>query len=181
LSLPGSGVLALGKTWTTLTTVGKVAVGGGAGGGFDAAGQIYQGEDYRYGQTLVATATGALAGPLASTSVWGNALLGGTVGATNTSITNAIYGKDASVFDAGVNGAFFSGAGTLIGKGVTLGVGSLAPTYIGGNPINPSIPILLQNYGSRNPYPGYTGFAVEQSISNIPSFIATPDQKRVEP
>jgi hypothetical protein len=181
LAASGSGVISLGKTWAALSTTGKVVVGGGAGGGFDAAGQLYKGEDFRYGQTLVATTTGALAGPVASTSVWGNALLGGVVGAGNTTATNAIYGDDASVFDAGANGAVFSGLGTSIGSWTTSTAGKLLPTHIGGNPINHSIPILFQNFGKPNPYPGYAGSTVEQLISNIPSFTETPEQKGVKP
>jgi hypothetical protein len=42
---------------------------------------------------------------------------------------------------------------------------------VGGNPINPSIPILFQNIGKPNPWPGYIGTAIEQGISNIPAVL----------
>jgi filamentous hemagglutinin len=175
LASTGAGVRALGGAWTAASTPSKMAVGAGAGGGFDAAGQLYQGEEYRPWQTLVAGTTGALAGPLATTSVWGNALLGGAVGATNTSVTNSIYdGLDQSVFDAALNGALFSGAGTYAAPFATTAAKRLLPPFVGGNPINPAIPLLFQNFGKPNPYPAPIGTTVEQGISSIPSFVDIP-------
>lgn len=164
----------------------KLLVGAGLGSGFDAAGQAYkiytgQQDEYRPVQTLISGATGALAAPLASSSVVKNALLGGTVGGANTLGTNAWYGEDESVRDAWMDGLIFSGLGTGLGKASKDVAGSFLPIHIGGNPINPSIPILFQNFGRPNPYPGYIGFGVEQSISNLPSFMRAPEQRGVKP
>jgi len=85
------------------------------------------------------------------------------------------------VLNAMYKGAFFSGLGTYLGKATKDFAGGFLPSSIGGNPINPSIPILFQNFGRPNPYPGYIGFGVEQSISNLPSFMGAPEQKGVKP
>ncbi len=46
------------------------------------------------------------------------------------------------------------------------------PTHLDGNPHNPSVAILLQNFGQPNPYPEYAGFIIDQTVSNIPSFLS---------
>ena len=181
LASAGAGVRSFGTAWSALSTPGKLTLGGGAGAGFDAAGQLVKGEDYRYGQTLVAGTTGVLVAPFASANVLLNASLGGAVGATNTYINNAIYGEDVSVSRAAQAGFIFSGLGTGFGKAATSVFTPFLPARIGGNPINPAIPILFQNFGKPNPYPGYIGTTVEQGISNIPSFLDDKPKAGVKP
>jgi hypothetical protein len=169
----GAGARTFGSAWTAASTPGKVALGGGAGAGFDAAGQLVKGEDYRLGQTLVAAGTGMLAAPFTSSNIFWNASLGGSVGAANTYINNAMYGEDEGILKSFGLGFGFSGLGTGIGKGTTFVLKPILPARLGGNPINPSIPLLLQDIGKPNPWPGYIGTTVEQVISNIPAFLPT--------
>jgi hypothetical protein len=167
----GAGARTLSSAWTAASTPGKVALGGSASAGFDAAGQLVNGGDYRLGQTLVAAGTGMLAAPFASTNIFWNASLGGAVGATNTYINNAMYGEEENVRDSFLYGFGFSGLGTGLGSLATSWSRSVLPPRVGGNPINPSIPILFQNIGKPNPWPGYIGTAIEQGISNIPAVL----------
>jgi hypothetical protein len=115
LLLTGASELALGY---------KILAGSGIGGGFNVAGQVYkistgdQKEGYRYFETLVAAATAGLAGPFASSSVLGNAALGGAIGGTNTLATNWWYEEDASVLNAARNGMIFGGLGTYFGNAI---------------------------------------------------------------
>jgi hypothetical protein len=147
------------------------------GGGFDFVGQLYQGGDYRLGQSLIAMSTGALAFPLGSASIIGNSIIGGTVGATNTGLANYYYQENKDEFYAGFNGALFGGVGTGLGQGSKY-IGQKFWLTLGGDVIDPAIPILLQNFGKPNPYPAYAGFSLEQFFSNIPSFMATPDKPK---
>ncbi|MFC5771145.1 hypothetical protein, partial [Thauera sinica] len=154
--------------------LGKMAAGGAIGGGFDAAGQAYKlytgtQDEYRLAQTVIASGTGALTAPLVSGAILGNALLGGAVGGTNTAITNWWYGENVQVTNAALDGLLFSGAGTAFGRLVTGQLQKRLPLFVGEKPYDPTIPILLQNV-KPNSYPGYVGSAVEQGVSNIPSF-----------
>jgi hypothetical protein len=179
LASAGVGVRSLSTAWVAVSTPGKVALGGGAAAGFDAAGQLYQGESYRVGQTLVAGTTGALAGPFASTSVLINASLGGTVGAMNTFINNAIYGEDASMLYSFGLGFGFSGAGTVAGKASKAGAGYILPPRILTTPVNPPLPLRFENFWKPNPYPGYIDTTLDQTMSNIPAFVPA-DNKPTE-
>lgn len=160
---------------TATFTTGRLVTGAAVGGGFDAAGQTYQiyagnQDEYRLMQTAFAAVTGMVASPYASTSIFGNAIVGAGVGAGNTTLTNLWYGEDASVLRAAASGAFFSGLGTATGKWATDLSKQALPARIGGNPIDPTIPILLQNIGRQNPAPGYIGTTVERFVSHADSF-----------
>ena len=119
---------------------------------------------------MVNMGTGAATTSLVTTYTIINIALGGAVGAANTAAANWIYGENKSVQNAFLYGSLFGGLGTAGGKIITWGGNSISPTYIGGKPLNPSVPILLQNVGKPNPYPGYIGDIIRQGISNYPSF-----------
>jgi len=131
-------------------------------------------DEYRYAQTVISGATGALFFPMGSTSVLGNTALGGAVGGTNTALTNWWYGENASVLDATQNGAFFGGLGTLAGRWATGYLQKTQPLFIGNTPYNPAVALLLQNV-KPNLFPGQAGFAIEQGVSNIPSFLGSTE------
>ncbi|THF54538.1 VENN motif pre-toxin domain-containing protein, partial [Pseudothauera rhizosphaerae] len=170
---PLESLVAFTATGGTLT-FGRVAVGSGLGGGFDVAGQTYkiytgQQDEYRFAQTVIASGTGVWAYPLAGKSILGNAALGGTVGGTNTALTNWWYGENKSVSGSTFEGAFFGGSGTVIGRWASGHLQKTQPLFIGNKPYDPSVPILLQNV-RPNPYPNYAGRIIEQEVSNIPAF-----------
>ncbi|NMG50937.1 hypothetical protein GO613_22890, partial [Azoarcus communis] len=165
-------------------TLGRLVAGAGLGGGFDAAGQgvkLHMGtqEEYRRMQTVFAMSSGALAFQLAGTPAFGNSLIrnsliGGTVGASNTTMTNWWYGENGSVGNAFLDGFMFSGGGTAIGRFTTGQLQKVLPLFVGSKPYNPALPILLQNV-KPNPYPGQAGFVLEQGISNTPSFLGSQE------
>lgn len=152
-SLAGLPVLGFG-----LSTYGlrPVLMGGGIGSGFDAIGQWFGGSEYRPGQTVMAGVTGGIAYPFAGGTLANAFVAGGTSG-VNTGLGNYIYSEDKSAA-LSVGFGFISG-GFGAGVGVaTTGIARRALPYrIGGSLIDPGKPLLLQNTGVRNPYPGYLG------------------------
>ena len=158
------------KWLATLAVESKVVQGAALGGTFYTAGQYSKDEPFRFGELVLNVTTGAVAGPLAGTNAYRNAILGGSVNATNTAVANGTYGEDKSVLVSFGIGALFGGFGTVGGKVVTSTLSSALPAYVGGVAPNPSLPALLYKFGVPNPYPGYIGFWVSQGISNVPSF-----------
>jgi hypothetical protein len=76
---------------------GKILTGAALGAGFDAVGQYTQlqmelqpGDTYRPWQSVVAGVTGAVAYPMAGSSILTDAFLGGTTNAINTTVTNSM-------------------------------------------------------------------------------------------
>jgi hypothetical protein len=70
------------------------------------------------------------------------------------------------------------------GKYVELRLSDALPKYIGGSIIDPGIPVIVQNYGYKNPYPTIIGELVNQSVSGslpsiAPSIANTIDGKKV--
>ena len=102
----------------------------------------------------------------ASSVVW-NALLGGTVNTANTASSNVLYGDSNSLATAFGWGALGGGLGTEAGILTESGLSSFSPKYIGASPIAPEIPLLLQNFGRLNPYPGSIGEAANQTVSGL--------------
>jgi hypothetical protein len=130
-----TGLTGLGAS-SALVGTGKIVTGAALGSGFDAAGQYTQlqpGDSYRPWQSLVAGVTGAFAYPMAGSSILSNVMLGGATNATNTSITNIIYGKnDSVVWAAGLGGVFGGlGAAAAYRANATLGntIGAI-PSFI---------------------------------------------------
>ena len=145
-------------------------------GGFDAAGQWMTTGQIRPVQTLIAVGTGAVAAPFASTSASGNAGVSALVGGGNAAFSNAWYGTGTvdDILYGGLYCGAFGGLGTRAGNYVTSASSNALPRYIGGQPINPRVPILLQNFGTVNPWPTRIGGAVQQGVSNAPSFFPQP-------
>lgn len=164
------------KWLSGLAASSKVVSGATLGGSFYTAGQIYKGETLRLGELHVNMGTGAVAAPLASASVFKNALLGGAVNASNTGATNWLYGENNSITNAFGTGYLFSTLGVIGGKYLHNKISSFSPIYIGGNVPDPSLAAILQNPGRLNPYPGYAGAATENVISNIHVFMRVPKQ-----
>jgi hypothetical protein len=100
------------------------------------------------------------------------------VGGSNTALGNAWYGTDDSVLYGGFTGGIFSGLGTMAGTRAKNLAAEVMPNNIGGQPINPKVPILLQNFGVPNPWPARIGNTVEQGISNVPSFLPSKSEEK---
>jgi hypothetical protein len=177
-TLPVAAVGAGSVAFTGLTTLGKAVSGAALGGGFDAAGQWVTTGEIQPMKTFIAAGTGALAAPFASTSVMRNAGVGGLVGGGNTALGNAWYGTDDSVLYGGFTGGIFSGLGTMAGTRAKNLAAEVMPNNIGGQPINPKVPILLQNFGVPNPWPARIGNTVEQGISNVPSMLPAKSEEK---
>jgi filamentous hemagglutinin len=141
-------------------------IGAAAGGAFDALGQLLGENAYRPAQTGVAMLTGAAAGPFTTHAAFWNALIAGAVNTTNTAVSNQLYGENNSLYDAYLIGAEAGAIGT-IGGHLAQGLASrVLPRSIGGAPLKPGVPLLLQDYGHINPYPEAIGEAADQAITN---------------
>ena len=141
----------------------------GVGARFDLAGQGIQEGDYRFGQTMMAGGTSLLFGPMASSSIIGNAILGGAAGGTHTSATNWLYDENRSVgqsalFGAGAGG-FGSVAGGIVRKEAQILPGSIKLPYF-------QTPAFMS---FSLPKGDSIADFVETSISNMPSFVTLPD------
>lgn len=86
--------------------------------GFDAAGQLIGGNEYRPGQTVVAGITGGFTYPLAGVGLLGSMALGGAYGGTNTALNNYVYGESLSVRASATVGILASGLGYGANKAV---------------------------------------------------------------
>ena len=145
-----------------VTTAAKeAAIGALVSGAVDTSAQLFKGEEFRYGQTVAAMINGALFANYASSSVWKNAVIGGTVNLNNTIATNQIYDKRKSLGMAFTIGGAFSGFGTYIGNRFIIYSSNNAPAYIA---------------GERNPYPAKGGELIKQFISESHSFMRLDDK-----
>ncbi|MDZ4193656.1 MAG: DUF637 domain-containing protein [Pseudomonas sp.] len=174
------GVSSLAALPVTTAVAGLVPVASGfaLGAGFDGVGQWVNGGEYRPWQTVVSGVTGGLAYPLAG-GVWVNTLLSGAVGGTNTAANNYMYAEDKSIRDAILVGAISGGVGSYLGQWGAGAAAHVLPYRIGAGVIDPNKAILLQNIGARNPYPGYIGGALENSVGGgIPIVIETMQKDR---
>jgi len=130
--------------------------------GFDAAGQLICGNECRPGQTVIAGVTGGLTYPLAGGGLLGSMALGGTYGGANRALNNYVYDEDRDVWRSARVGFVAGGAGHLTGSYTRTLASGYLPRRINGAATDPNKPILLQNIGILNPYPGYVGKSVEQ-------------------
>ena len=129
-ALPVSGTYALAKVGVK-GTLGLI----GLGAGFDAAGQVYQGEEYRPGQTIRAAQTALTLGPLANASVLNNTVLGGVAGGATTGMNNYYYNENNSALRATFWGAITGGGGTASKKVIPNNdFGSIVETTIQNSP-----------------------------------------------
>ena len=177
-SLPIAAVVASPEIVATLGAR-KIATGAILGAGFDAAGQYVQmqpGGTYRPGQTVVAGVIGAVAYPLSGSSSVADVFVGGAANATNTTVTNSMYGKNDSVVWASIYGAGFSGVGHVSGNWIRISAANRLTTKVGATYIDPTVSIFQQkvNLGAPNPYPALIGTSVSNAIGGIPSFVPLP-------
>lgn len=104
--------------------------------------------------------------------LWVNTLLSGAVGGTNTAANNYMYAEDKSIRDAVGVGMLAGYVGSRAGHLSAEVAAHVLPYRIGAAVIDPNKAILLQNIGTRNPYPAYIGGAVENSLgSGLPVLI----------
>ena len=176
LTLGMASTLALPIGWYVLPS-GAVLTGTALGAGFDAAGQLIGGNEYRPGQTneyrpgqtVIAGVTGGLTYPLAGGGLLGSMALGGTYGGTNRALNNYVYDEDKNAWRSARVGSIAGGVGHFAGSYTGALASRYLPRRINGAAIDPDKPILLQSIGVLNPYPGYVGKSVEQVIeSTIP-------------
>lgn len=174
----GVSSLAALPVTTAVAGLAPVASGFALGAGFDGVGQWVNGGEYRPWQTVVSGVTGGLAYPLAG-GLWVNTLLSGAVGGTNTAANNYMYAEDKSIRDAIVVGAISGGVGSYLGQWGGGAAAHVLPHRIGAGVIDPNKAILLQNIGARNPYPGYIGGVLENSVgAGIPIVIEAMQKDR---
>lgn len=173
----GPAALAASGLDLSTLTVGRAltasGLGAAAGAGFDALGQATGDQPYRPAQTVVSALTGAVAGPFATDAVLWNAVLGGAVNAANTAASNYLYGDANSLYSAFEFGVIGGGVGTYVGNNFGKYLSANLPEYIGGDSINPRIPVILQNYGKPNPVPSVVSGVANQTISGMAPIIPT--------
>ncbi|GHE21160.1 hypothetical protein GCM10017767_16810 [Halomonas urumqiensis] len=151
-------------TAATLTARGAAGLFA-TGAGFDAAGQMVQGGEYRIGQTLAAGSTALVYGPLAGRSPWRNAAVGGALVGTHTSATNWLYDEDRSVPQSAALGAAAGWGGAYAGDLIKREAGRLTSPYLK----------MSAAFGISLPDKDVVSKATETTISNLPSFISLPD------
>ena len=149
----------------------SVLTGTVLGSGFDAAGQLIGGNEYRPGQTVVAGITGGFTYPLTGVGLLGSMALGGVYGGTNRALNNYIYDEDKNVWRSAGVGFVAGGFGYKTNEFVSKAASKFKylPKRIGGSTIDLNKPILLQNIGILNPCPAHIGKAAGQTMeSSIP-------------
>ncbi|WP_390623178.1 hypothetical protein [Ralstonia syzygii] len=112
IAAPVATSLLIGAPVATATggVFGLATIGGVVGGGMDAAGQYAQAGTIRPVQSIFATATGAVTGPIgAQVGFVNNILLGGVGGAVNTAFNNVYYGENNNVGYAAAVGGLAGG------------------------------------------------------------------------
>ena len=167
-------VVAAGPEVLAGLTVRKMTIGAMLGGGFDTAGQLFRGQPYRGGQAAVAALTGAVAYPFSGVSLWRDAVIGAGVGGVNTVAVNGMYGEGKDVVKGAMVGAMFYGGGYVLGAVSFSVIKSKLPARIGGEPLNPYVPALFQNFGKPNPYPEFISGVIRDSFGGIPSVLPMP-------
>ena len=166
-----------GAAGSVLSTSGGAFV---IGAGFDAVGQYAQNDKVELGKSLVAGTTAALgANVLLRTprqwAIYAAPTVGAAAATTNTTFNNAYYDESTNVWLAAGLGAGFGAAGPAIGSRVQ---NSVAP-YITSTP---RIPITGSAYIPSTPprlatVPSYVGSGVNNTVSNLPSFISLDNGK----
>lgn len=162
--------LALPVGWYVLPS-GAVLAGTALGAGFDAAGQLIGGNEYRPGQTVIAGVTGGLTYPLAGGGLLGSMALGGTYGGSNRALNNYVYDEDKNVWRSAGIGVLGGGFGYRATHETAKFSAKYLPERLGGSVIDPSKPILLQNIGTLNPYPTYVGKGTGQVVEFVTPLI----------
>ncbi|WP_434985210.1 hypothetical protein [Vreelandella zhaodongensis] len=158
--------LPFAASYTAATMTLRGAAGLFATGvGFDAAGQMVQGGEYRPGQSLAAGSTAVVYGPLVGRNPLQNAAVGGAAGGTHTSATNWLYDEDKSVPQSAALGATAAWVGTYAGEFVKREAGRFTSPYL-------QMPAA---FGVSLPNKEAVSKATETTISNLPSFIPLPD------
>ncbi|SFX67383.1 hypothetical protein [Marinospirillum alkaliphilum] len=130
-----------------------VATAFSVGAGFDAAGQMVQGGEYRPAQSLITGTVAVIAAPYVSTKTAGNIAVGATAAGGNTAVQNTFYQEDRSVPVSAGMGAVFTGVAPFFGQGAS----NLIQPYV-----QPSAANAVKN-------------ATQTTVENIPSFIRLPD------
>ena len=137
----------------------------GIAAAFDTAGQMTQGGEYRPGQTVLAAQTALILGPLLSSSVKGNALVGSLAGGSNVATNNFYYDENKSVQQGALFGGLFSGTGTGFGNYVSSSLKE-APSSI-------TIPYFQTPASFTVTIPASTavGKKLETAVHNVPAFV----------
>ncbi len=178
IGAPVATALLVGAPVATATggIFGLAAIGGSVGGGMDAAGQYAQTGTVRPVQSVFATATGAVTGPIgAQVGFVNNILLGGVGGAVNTAFNNVYYGENNNVGYAAAVGGLAGGAGYFLGWATTLGLTQVARPIVFPSPLQPNVPAVLQ--GFRNPMPGLAGATGGSIVQGTASFVPGYENK----
>ncbi len=178
IAAPVAGALLVGAPVATATggVFGLATIGGTVGGGMDAAGQYAQAGTIRPVQSIFATATGAVTGPIgAQVGFVNNILLGGVGGAVNTAFNNVYYGENNNVGYAAAVGGLAGGAGYFFGWALTQGLTQAARPIVFPTPLQPNVPAVLQ--GFRNPMPGLAGATGGSIVQGTASFVPGYENK----
>jgi hypothetical protein len=163
-----------------VATVPRAALGFTVGAGFDAAGQYYQNGTVRPVQSAFAglTAVGGAATVLRTPSqylIYAAPVTGAGASGINTTFNNVFYTEDTSVLAAGGLGGLFGVAGPVAGA---ITQRFTAPFITNAPRIPLTGPAYILSTPPRLPnLPGYVGNAVNNTVSNIPSFIRLDDGK----
>lgn len=107
--------LALPVGWYVLPSK-AVLTGTALGAGFDAAGQLIGGNEYRPGQTVIAGVTAGLTYPLAGGGLLGSMALGGAYGGSNRALNNYVYDEDKNAWRSARVGSIAGGVGHFAGS-----------------------------------------------------------------
>ncbi|MCT7310758.1 hemagglutinin repeat-containing protein [Ralstonia sp. CHL-2022] len=178
IGAPVATALLVGAPVATATSgiFALATIGGSVGGGMDAAGQYAQSGTIRPVQSIFATATGAVTGPIgAQVGFVNNILLGGVGGAVNTAFNNVYYGENNNVGYAAAVGGLAGGAGYFLGWATTLGLTQVARPIVFPSPLQPNVPAVLQ--GFRNPMPGLAGATGGSIVQGTASFVPGYENK----
>ncbi|KAE8758428.1 hypothetical protein FSO04_18735 [Paraburkholderia madseniana] len=171
------GVLVAGlPVATAVGGLGFAAIGATTSGGMDAAGQYAQTGTVRPIQSVFATGTGAIAGPIgAELGLIGNMLLYGASNTANTLFNNAYYGESSSGAYAFAVGALSGAAGYGASFITTRVLAQLVRPIVFQN-YNPSIPALLQ--GAPNAFPLTGGGTLGSLVQGGSSFVPSKDSQK---
>jgi hypothetical protein len=171
--IQGTGTVALGGG-----VVRSAVVAFGIGAGFDAAGQYVQSGTIRPEQSVVAGTTAAVFAPLAARGNLWLPIAGASTAGLNTTFNNYFYDENTNAFVATGLGAAFGTVGPILGKTTQ----KWASPYITSTPYIPTsgsayIPIAQPRWLT---VPGYVGSTINNTVSNVPSFIPLDNGKPVQ-
>jgi hypothetical protein len=166
-----------GAAGSVLSTSGGAFV---IGAGFDAVGQYAQNGKVELEKSLVAGTTAAVGAKVLlrtprQWAIYAAPTVGAAAAATNTTFNNAYYDESTNVWLAAGYGGVFSAAGPLAGRYVqkrtTPFITSTPHIPITGSAYIPSTPARLPTV------PSYVGSGVNNTVSNLPSFISLDNGK----